>query len=45
VLNGFGAFYPGLFGTLVAGTSWTWGFAAVAALPVVGHRVLRRLPG
>jgi len=45
VLNGFSALYPGLFGAFVAGTSWTWGFVAVAALPVAGRGVLRRLPG
>jgi sugar phosphate permease len=45
VLNGFGAVYPGVFGALVAASSWTWGYAAVAVLPVLGHRVLRRLPG
>jgi sugar phosphate permease len=45
VLNGFGAIYPGLFGALVAATSWTWGFLAVAALPVLGHGVLRELTG
>ena len=44
VLNGFGAVYPGLFGALVGLTSWTWGFLAVALLPVLGHRVLRGLP-
>jgi sugar phosphate permease len=45
VLNGFGAVYPGVFGALVGATSWTWGFLAVAALPLLGHRVLRALPG
>jgi sugar phosphate permease len=45
VLNGFGAVYPGLFGVLVGATSWTWGFLAVAVLPLLGHRVLRALPG
>ena len=44
VLNGFGAVYPGLFGALVGLTTWTWGFLAVAVLPVLGHRVLRGLP-
>jgi len=44
VLNGFGAVYPGLFGVLVAATTWRVGFVAVAALPLVGHRVLRALP-
>jgi MFS family permease len=45
VLNGFGAVYPGVFGALVGGTSWTWGFLAVAVLPVAGWRVLRGLGG
>ena len=45
VLNGFGAVYPGLFGALVGRTSWTWGFIAVALLPVAGRRVLRGLAG
>jgi sugar phosphate permease len=45
VLNGFSAVYPGLFGALVGASSWTWGFAAVAGLPLLGRRVLRRLPG
>jgi sugar phosphate permease len=44
VLNGFGAVYPGAFGALVGGTSWTWGFLAVAAFPVLGLAVLRPLP-
>jgi len=37
--------YPGLFGALVAATSWHVGFAAVALFPLVGWRVLRALPG
>ena len=45
VLNGFGAVYPGVFGALVSGTSWRWGFIAVAVLPLLGVRVLRALPG
>jgi MFS family permease len=45
VLNGFGAVYPGVFGALVGRTSWTWGFVAVALLPVAGWRVLRGLGG
>jgi MFS family permease len=45
VVNGFGAVYPGAFGAFVGGTSWAWGFAAVAVLPLAGHRVLRALPG
>lgn len=44
VLNGFGAVYPGLFGVLVGASSWTWGFLAVAAFPLLGHAVLRPLP-
>ena len=45
LLNGFGAVYPGLFGALIGATSWTWAFLAVAAFPLLGHRVLRELPG
>jgi MFS family permease len=45
VLNGFGAVYPGLFGALVAATSWTWGLTAVAVFPLLGVLVLRALPG
>jgi len=45
LLNVPGAAYPGLFGALVAATSWRVGFAAVAAFPLVGWRVLRALPG
>jgi len=45
VLNGSGAVYPGLFGAFVGATSWTWGFLAVALLPLLGWRVLRALPG
>ena len=45
LLNGSGAIYPGLFGVLVAATSWRVGFVAVAALPLFGWRVLRGLPG
>jgi sugar phosphate permease len=37
--------YPGLFGALVAATSWHVGFAAVAVFPLIGWRVLRALPG
>ena len=44
VLNGFGAVYPWLFGVFVGLTTWTWGFLAVAVLPVLGHRLLRGLP-
>jgi MFS family permease len=43
VLNGFCAVYPGAFGVFVGVTTWTWGFLAVALLPVLGHRVLRGL--
>jgi sugar phosphate permease len=35
--------YPGLFGALVAATSWHAGFAAVAVFPLVGWLVLRTL--
>jgi MFS family permease len=45
VLNGFGAVYPGAFGAVVAATSWSWGFGAVAVLPLLGLLVLRALPG
>jgi MFS family permease len=45
VLNGSGAIYPALFGVLVGVSSWGWGFAAVALLPLAGWRVLRALPG
>jgi sugar phosphate permease len=45
LLNVPGAAYPGLFGALVAATSWRVGFAAVAAFPLIGWRVLRALPG
>jgi sugar phosphate permease len=37
--------YPGLFGALVAASSWRVGFAVVAIFPLVGWRVLRALPG
>jgi sugar phosphate permease len=37
--------YPGLFGALVAATSWRVGFAAVAVFPLLAWRVLRPLPG
>jgi sugar phosphate permease len=43
VLNGIGAVYPPLFGALVAATTWRYGFAAVALLPLAGRRVLRAL--
>jgi hypothetical protein len=29
---------------LVGASSWTWGFLAVAAFPLLGHAVLRPLP-
>src|SRR4029077_6354018 len=45
LLNGSGAAYPGLFGALVAASSWQVGFAVVAVFPLVGWRVLRPLPG
>jgi MFS family permease len=45
VLNGSGAVYPGLFGALVAATSWRVAFLAVALLPLFGWRVLRGLAG
>jgi sugar phosphate permease len=43
VLNGLGAVYPGVFGVLVGASSWTWGFVAVAAFPLLGRAVLRPL--
>jgi hypothetical protein len=45
LLNLPGAAYPGLFGALVAVTSWRVGFAVVAVFPLIGWRVLRALPG
>ena len=45
LLNAPGALYPGLFGALVAATSWRVGFAVVAVFPLLGWRVLRALPG
>jgi sugar phosphate permease len=45
VLNGFGAVYPGLFGAFVGATTWAWGFAVVASLPLLGRSVLRGLEG
>lgn len=45
VLNGMGSTYQPLFGVLVAATSWRLGFAAIALLPLAGHRVLRALQG
>jgi sugar phosphate permease len=36
--------YPGLFGVLVAATSWRAGFAAVAVFPLIAWQVLRALP-
>ena len=43
VLNAVGAAYPPLFGVLVAATSWGWGFASIALLPLAGRHVLRAL--
>lgn len=45
VLNLPATTYPGLFGALVAATSWRVGFAAVAVFPLLAWRVLRALPG
>ncbi|NUR75203.1 MAG: MFS transporter [Thermoleophilia bacterium] len=45
LLNGPGAAYPGLFGVLVAVSSWRVGFAVVALFPLAGWRVLKALPG
>ena len=36
--------YPGLFGALVAVSSWHVGFAVVALFPLAGWQVLRALP-
>jgi sugar phosphate permease len=44
LLNVPGSLYPGLFGVLVAASSWRIGFAAVALFPLAGWRVLRALP-
>jgi sugar phosphate permease len=43
LLNLPGAAYPGLFGALVAATSWRVGFVVVALFPLAGWRVLRPL--
>jgi sugar phosphate permease len=43
LLNGPGALYPGVFGALVAATSWHLGFAVLALFPLFGWRVLRAL--
>jgi sugar phosphate permease len=43
LLNIPGAAYPGLFGALVAATSWRVGYAVVALFPLAGWRVLRAL--
>lgn len=43
LLNVPGAAYPGLYGVLVAATSWRVGFAVVALFPLAGWRVLRAL--
>jgi len=43
LLNIPGAAYPGLFGALVATTSWRVGYAVVALFPLAGWRVLRAL--
>jgi sugar phosphate permease len=43
LLNIPGAAYPGLFGALVAATSWRVGYAVVAFFPLAGWRVLRAL--
>ena len=45
LLNIPGAAYPGLFGALVAATSWRAGYAVVALFPLAGWRVLRALAG
>ncbi len=43
-LNGPGALYPGLFGVVVAASSWYIGFAILAVFPLLGWQVLRPLP-
>ncbi len=45
LLNGPASVYPGLFGALVAASSWRVGFAVLALFPLAGWRVLRALPG
>lgn len=45
LLNLPAAAYPGLFGVLVAATSWRVALLAVALFPLGGWRVLRGLPG
>ena len=45
VLNLPSTTYPGLFGALVAATSWHVGFGVVALFPLAGWAVLRALPG
>jgi sugar phosphate permease len=45
VLNLPSTTYPGLFGALVAASSWHVGFAVVAVFPLAGWLVLRALPG
>lgn len=45
VLNVAGTFLPGLFGLLVAHTTWRSGFAVVALFPLAGWRVLRDVRG
>jgi hypothetical protein len=36
--------YPGLFGVVVAASSWYIGFAILAVFPLLGWQVLRPLP-
>jgi sugar phosphate permease len=45
VLNLPSTTYPGLFGALVAATSWHVGFGVVALFPLAGWAVLRALDG
>jgi sugar phosphate permease len=45
ILNGAGAVMPGMFGALVAATSWQVGFVAVALFPLAGWRVLAAVHG
>jgi sugar phosphate permease len=45
VLNGFSAIVPGVFGALVAATSWRLGFGVLAFFPLAGWRVLGLVRG
>jgi hypothetical protein len=45
VINGTAAVLPGLFGALVALTSWRLGFGVTALFPLAGWRVLGLVRG